>query len=381
MKPRHLFFIFLTAVGVVRSSPARAESISIASVAASTPAVFSVSTSTHPIRAIHVTSWQAGSTKYRRYLANLFEHTMVNAVVIDIKEYQGEVYIPGVTAAQEVRAYVKAMPDLATWLIDLKKRGIYTIARQVVFKDNIMPRKRPTAGVQNYQGELWYDRHHVAWADPYDKEARRYNLLIALQASKLGFDEVQFDYIRFPTDGNLHAIHYPVPHNSASASAALVEFLSQANQLLHPLGTKISIDVFGLTTSDNSGMGIGQLLAPMTEKADYVCPMVYPSHYARGEYGIPYPNSEPYKTVHYGLRDAVKALGPEQARKLRPYLQDFSLGVHYGLKEVRAQLQAAADVGIQDWSLWNPRCVYTVSALTTAPEPRPNSFHVNVSTR
>ncbi|OGR89618.1 MAG: hypothetical protein A2992_02215 [Elusimicrobia bacterium RIFCSPLOWO2_01_FULL_59_12] len=341
---------------------------------------FILTPSTHPIRAIHLTCWNAGSPKYRRWLDNVLNETVINAVVIDVKEFHGEVYLPGAASAKQAGAYVNAVPDLAEWLAELKKRGVYTIARQVVFKDNIMPRKNPSLGVHNHLGELWYDHGHTTWLDPYNKDAWRYNLLIALQASKLGFDEVQFDYIRFPTDGHLQSIRYSVPHNRQAASQALVDFLGQARQLLHPLGTKISIDVFGLTTSDNSGMGIGQRIVPMTEKVDYVCPMVYPSHYYRGEYGLPEPNREPYKTVYYGLKDAVRGLGP-LAQKLRPYLQDFSLGgVRYGPEEVRAQIQAAADVGIQDWSLWNAGGSYTLQALKTAATPGPKPYVIQIST-
>jgi hypothetical protein len=353
--------------------------VSVSSSAVPAPS-YTLTPSTSPIRAIHVTCWQVSSKKYRAYLDRMFKETMVNAVTIDIKEYKGEVYIP-VKMAKEVGAFVNAIPDLPAYLAELKKRGIYTIARQVCFKDDIMPRKRPALSVHNQQGEIWYDKHHNTWLDAHNKEAHRYNLLIALQASEMGFDEIQFDYIRFPTDGNLKAIRYPIAHTRQSASDALVEFLAQAHQLLTPRGTRISIDVFGLTTSDNTGMGIGQLIVPMTEQVDYVCPMVYPSHYAKGEYRIPNPNTEAARTVHHALRDAIKTLGPAQAHKLRPYLQDFSLfGVHYGTKEVRAQIQAAADLGIMDWTLWNPRCVYTLTALQTPPEPPRNNAQVSVST-
>lgn len=339
-----------------------------------------VNPSSHTIRAIHLTCWSAGSKKYRQRLDKFLQSTVVNAVVIDIKEYQGEVYIPGVKWSNEIGAYVNAVPDLEAWVADLKSRGIYTIARQVVYKDNILPRKHKSAGVHNQQGELWFDRHRNTWLDPYNKEARRYNLLIALRASELGFDEVQFDYIRFPTDGNLKMIRYSAPHSRAAASQALVDFLAEAKRLLQPRSTKISIDVFGLTTSDNSGMGIGQQILPMTDQVDYVCPMIYPSHYNRFEYGVPEPNREPYKMVYYALRDAIKALGP-QAHKLRPYLQDFSLfGVRYGTKEVRAQIQAAADNGIQDWSLWNAASNYTQSALETAAQPNPKPPSIKAST-
>jgi hypothetical protein len=334
----------------------------------------SVSSSTvslrKPVHSIHLTAWMAGSKKERKIVDELIAGTLINSVTIDVKEYEGEVYIPGIKATEEVHSYVPAVPDLPQWIAGLKKRGVYTVARIVVFKDNIYPRKRPSTGVHAAGGGLWRDRHHVTWIDPYNHDAWRYINLIALQASKIGFDEVQFDYLRFPTDGKLSQIRFSSPYSKEAASRTLIEFLSQAEQLLHPLGTKVSIDVFGLTTTVNTGMGIGQLMIPMAAKVDYICPMVYPSHYYAGEYGIPNPNKEPYRTVHHSLHDAIKNLGPS-AHKLRPYLQDFSLGVHYGVKEVRAQIQAAADLGIQDWTLWNPRCVYTKQAITSPVTPKP----------
>ena len=125
-----------------------------------------------PVHALHVTAWMAGSKKYRAHLNDLFKTTVINAVVVDIKEYEGEVYIPGVKMAEKAGAYVPAMPDVAAWMADLKRQGIYTVARIVVFKDNIMPRKNKSLAVKNPQGELWFDRHHVTWLDPYNPEAR-----------------------------------------------------------------------------------------------------------------------------------------------------------------------------------------------------------------
>ena len=304
-----------------------------------------VSTSTYkPVHALHVTAWLAGSKKYRAHLNEVFKTTVINTVIIDVKEYEGEVYIPGVPMAEKNGAYVSAMPDIADWVADLKRQGIYTVARIVVFKDNIMPRKNKAMAVKNPQGDLWFDSHKITWLDPFNHEAWKYNTLIALQAAKLGFDEIQFDYIRFPTDGQLSMMRFSKPRTKEAAAAALVEFLRQASQVLHPLGVKISIDVFGLTTSVNSGMGIGQMMGPMTEQVDFVCPMVYPSHYAKGEYGIPNPNDEPYKTIQLGqaMRDALKVLGPANAKKLRPYFQDFSLP-HRGIRYHAAKRSTRSD--------------------------------------
>ncbi len=327
-----------------------------------------------PVHAIHMTISAAACKKFRAALDKMFAETVINAVVVDMKEEDGSVYVPGVKAAERAGAYVRAVPDLADWLGSLKKRGIYTVARIVVFKDNKLPRKDRSLAVRNPQGELWFDRTKTTWLDPYNKEVWRYIHLISLEAAKVGFDEIQYDYIRFPTDGTLASMRFSQPYSRRAASQALIDFLAQARQLIHPMGAKISIDVFGLTTSDNTGMGIGQLIGPMTEQVDFVCPMTYPSHYAKGEYGLANPNDQPYTTVSFAMRDAIKTLGPSNAGKLRPYLQDFSLkgrGIPYRTKEVRGQIQAAADMGILNWTLWNANCRYTWDAIRTPVNPAP----------
>lgn len=320
---------------------------------------------------IHMTGSAASSKKYGEKLKRMIEETVINTVVIDIKEETGFIYIPNVKPAVRIGASQPLRSDWPAYLADLKAQGVYTIARVVVNKDNIFPRKNPHAAVKNAQKEVWYDLTKTTWMDPYSDEAQKYNLLVALEAAKLGFDEIQFDYIRFPTDGSLAMMRFSKPFGRESASAALVEFLKKAKQLLHPMNVRLSIDIFGLTTSDNSGMGIGQRIVPMTEQIDYVSPMVYPSHYNPGEYGLAIPNDAPYKTIAFAMRDAKKALGP-QAHKLRPWIQDFSLkgrGIRYGAKEVREQIQAAADQGVMSWLLWNARCSYTWDAIRTPVTP------------
>jgi hypothetical protein len=319
-----------------------------------------------PIRGIHLTASAAGSKRFRKnHLDPLLNSTVINTVIVDIKEEDGYVYVPGVKMAEEAGAYARDIPDLKEWLADMKRRNVYTIARVVAFKDNKAPRHFPAMGVHRPNGQLWEDRKHMTWLDPYNTQAWRYDMLVALQAAKVGFDEIQFDYIRFPTDGDLKSMKFAKPYSITAASQALSAFLHQVTQLVHPLGAKVSIDVFGLTTSVNTGMGIGQKLPAMAEQVDFVCPMTYPSHYAKGEYGIPNPNDQPYRVIHLAMRDAIRSLGPN-AHKLRPYFQDFSLkgrGIRYGAKEVRDQIQAAADLGVMGFSLWNARSIYTLEAL------------------
>jgi len=333
------------------------------------------------VRGVHLTAWVAGSQKLRQPLEKLIEETELNTLVIDIKEYEGEIYVPGYAKAEQYKTFVSAVPDLPKYIAELKKKKIYLVARIVVFKDSLLPKRRPDLAVKDARGGLWKDRSGLTWLDPYNKENWDYNIGLAERAVKLGFDEIQFDYIRFPSDGNTHNCVYIVRHSSVSADAAIVGFLQEAHKRLKPLGANISIDVFGLTTTVMGDMGIGQKIVEMTRWADFVSPMVYPSHYAKHEYGIPDPNKEPYHTVYLSIESAKKRLPPS---KLRPYLQDFSLGVHYGAKEVREQMQACYDNDVAEWLLWNPRCAYTRAALKAKEfstvydkKPLPSYIHVH----
>ncbi|AKL98607.1 putative glycoside hydrolase [Endomicrobium proavitum] len=316
------------------------------------------------VRGIHLSAFISGPEKHRKAVIELFNSTELNTAVIDIKEIDGKIYIDGVETADANGAYFRAIPNAAQYIQKLKENGVYTVARVVAFRDNTMARKKPSMAVKNPDGSLWTDRKNITWLDPYNKEARDYILEVSTRAAQMGFDEIQFDYIRFPSDGNIKNCRYSNPdHSAAAASKAIVDFLKEAARVLHEQGVKVSIDVFGATTTSDGDMGIGQKIVEMTEHIDYVSPMIYPSHYYKGDLGVANPNKSPYTIVYLAVKSALKTkkIPPE---KFRPWLQDFSLyGVRYGAKEVRAQIQACYDNEIGDWLLWNPACAYTRSAL------------------
>ena len=316
------------------------------------------------VRGIHLTCWGAGSAKQRRELVDRIKGSVINAVVVAIKETDGKVYIPGVEKAYKFGSHENAIPDPEGMLKDFKAAGLYTVARIVVFKDKVVPKVRKDLAVRTPSGDLWRSRNGATWMDPYNREVWDYNLDIAERAAKLGFDEIQFDYIRYPSEGNTALCRYSKPHDRRTATHNLKEFLDYARKRLAPYKVKISADVFGLTTTVKDDMGIGQDIGTLASGADYVYPMMYPSHYYAGEYNLKNPNREPFKVINRGLRDAMGKLGPDYAR-IRPYLQDFSLfGVHYGPSEVRAQLLAARLNLLESWVLWNAGNKYTWSALT-----------------
>lgn len=323
------------------------------------------------VRGIHLSAWGAGSKKIRRDIIARIQTSVINTVVVAVKETDGKVYIPGVELANKYGTYAPAISRPEEMLKDFKDAGLYTVARIVVFKDNIMPLRRGALAVKEPGGGPWRARNGSTWLDPYNKDVWDYTLDVAERAAGLGFDEIQFDYIRYPTEGRTGLCRYAKQHSRANAIANLKDFLIYARGRLKPHKVKISADVFGLTTSSEDDMGIGQDIKVIARYTDYVYPMMYPSHYNPGEYNISDPNGQPYKVIDRGLRDALRRLGPNYV-KLRPFLQDFNMGRHYGPHEVRAQIIATRRNMLESWVLWNAANRYNWAALT------PQSFRAFV---
>ncbi|MDE2141748.1 MAG: putative glycoside hydrolase [Elusimicrobia bacterium] len=347
-------------------------SLSLAAVlAAPSAAQDQAPASTATFRGVHFTGWAAGSTKARLRFRDQMKAAGFNAVVIALKDSDGHEFVHDVPFALKTKAFLNAIPDMPRAVRDFKDAGIYTVARIAVFKDDHLAHARPDLAVHFPDGRIWTNDKGTAWVDPYQKEVWDYVIDVASRAAAAGFDEIQFDYIRFPSDGKTRLCRYSRKDRTpATDSAALHEFLALARARLKPLGVKLSIDTFGLTASVDNGMGIGQRLDRMADEVDYVSPMMYPSHYAKGQYGLRNPNRQPYLTVRQGVKDALERLGgkPEQ---LRPYLQDFSLGVRYTPAHVRAQIRAAEEQGVRGWILWNAQNHYTWSAVQAGPIVKP----------
>jgi len=299
----------------------------------------------------------------------------LNTAVIDVKEVEGDVYLYGAQLDGE-DVFVRAVSEFAKYLIYLKDRGIYTIARIVVFKDNRLAKMRPEWAVKSsshlpkaiemgFDENIWVDNFGHAWADPYNEKVWDYNIDVASRAIQMGFQGVQFDYIRFPSDGLTKFCRYSVRRTTESTINALANFLERAHQRLNPMGAEISMDVFGLAGSYDNDLGIGQRLSRLLDHVDAVSPMMYPSHYGAGEFGIEDPNSAPFEVVDRSVRDTLKMLEGKNVQ-LRPFLQDFSLGVKYTEELVRAQIEAVTGNNVNEWLLWNPRCRYTKNALIPA---------------
>jgi len=266
---------------------------------------------------------------------------------------------------------VRPRYDLVGRLKTLKDRGIYTIARIVSFQDQTLATKRPDLAVRDTRtGGVWKNVQGVAWTSAMKPETWEYNAAIAAEAAQLGFDEIQYDYVRFPTDGATEAMDLGGPNTMEARTDAIANFLKRTREVLRPYGVALSIDIFGIALFDRTDYDrIGQLLEKMAPYVDYISPMVYPSHYIRGALGFDLPNNYPYEIVLGSLQKGADRV-PNPRVMFRPWLQDFSYGpgIDYGPKEVRAQIKATYDFGATSWMLWNAANEYSEGGLL--PEKR-----------
>jgi hypothetical protein len=320
------------------------------------------------IRGIYLNAWTSGSTRRREALITLARRTELNAFVIDIKDATGYVsHDTRVPLAREVGADGEIrIRDLPGLLTRLQEAGIYPIARIVVAKDPILTEGRPDLAIQDSAGGVWLDQDSVRWLNFHDRRVWEYHVALAKEVVDLGFPEVQWDYVRFPDAPEAYLGRAVFPGAGGRTRVDAVRgFLGYSREVLAEEAAVVTADVFGVTTSYRRDVGIGQLWESMIDRADVLLPMVYTSHYWSGSFGFEKPNAYPYEIVRRALRDAQsRSAEVEGAGLTRPWLQDFTLGdPPYDAPEVRAQIQATYDAGIQEWILWNPGSRYTQSAL------------------
>lgn len=320
------------------------------------------------VRGLYVNSWSAGSRRRLAALIALADSTEVNSFVIDIKDASGYVSHPSqVPLARDIGATGEIrIPSLSYLLGKLEEAGIYPIARLVIVKDPLLAEARPDLAVQDTAGGVWVDGKGIVWMNPYQREVWDYHVALAREVASWGFPEIQWDYVRFPDApaSEIGRTHFP-GENGQPKTQAIRGFLAYSRDGLADMGVRVTADVFGVTTSATHDVGIGQVWESFIDVVDVALPMVYPSHYWKGSFGIDTPNAYPYEIVRSALEEALKRSAEMPgAGTTRPWLQDFTLGKPpYGAAEVRAQIQATYDVGINEWILWNPGSRYTAEAL------------------
>ena len=325
----------------------------------------------HAIKAAYLTYYGVGDRGIRNRVLDLATRTELNAVVIDVKGDRGWIlYKTEVEQALAAGAQGPAtLRDFDALMAELKARGIYTIARIVAFKDNILATARPDLAVVDARtGKPWIDNEKLAWVDPFREEVWAYNIAIAQEAVRRGFDEIQFDYVRFPTDGKLSAAKYARPNNRETRLPAIAAFLGRARRELGASGAFLAADLFGYTAFNENDTDIGQRIEELAPHLDYISPMVYPSGYHKGIPGFANPVLVPGKVVHESVRLILKRAEGTVAQ-VRPWLQDFRDYAFdrriFGVSEVQAQIRGSEEAGGSGWMLWNPRNSYTGAALRT----------------
>lgn len=314
-------------------------------------------------RALYLSFYGVGSQALREPALDLIRNSggLLNSVVIDVKGDRGLIaFRTGTALAHEIGAdKAITIPDLPALIKHLHAEGIYAIARIVVFKDEPLASARPDLAVKTSAGTVFHDSENLAWTDPFRSEIRDYNIDIAVEAARAGFDEIQFDYLRFPDAKN---IRFSEPNTMKSRRAAITAFLSDARQRLMPYNVYLAADIFGYVCWNTDDTGIGQSLDDIVPLVDYVSPMLYPSGFTFGIPGYRDPVQHPYEIVRLSLNRAIARTGAAPL-KFRPWLQAFKDYAFdrrtFDNDEMQPQIRAAEEFGSDGWMIWNPRNVYT----------------------
>ena len=314
------------------------------------------------VRALYVNRFAAQSAKKMARLIQIADQTEINALVIDMKDEFGLNYKPSNPAWAKNAGTSGTVRNLPALLDTLRAHKILPIARLVVFKDSVTARLNPDHTIRQPDGSVWRDKKGLAWVNPYDRSIWAYNMGIAEELAQMGFGEIQFDYIRFPEPYKSLPTQVFPGNKGESKPDALAAFLKEANARIDKHGARTTADIFGLTTTVGGPLEIGQWWERVSPNVDVVLPMVYPSHYPRGDLGLAVPNAEPYKVLHISLTRAKQRdekLGIKHAEHVRPWLQAFTLGKPpYGPAELEAQKKGTYDAGYDGWVLWSPGSKY-----------------------
>lgn len=324
-----------------------------------------------PLKALYMTACVAGTSSWRESLKQTIEDTELNAIVVDIKDYSGTVSFPN-NFEKPVYRRGCTVSDLQNFITELHESEIYVIGRISVFQDPAYTALHPELAVKSKAtGYVWKDHKGLSFIDVGARPYWDYIVGISRASYEIGFDELNFDYVRYPSDGDMSDTNFTWTGTSTKA-AMLESFFAYLHDELKPSGVVISADLFGMTTSVTGDMGIGQVLEKALPYFDYVAPMVYPSHYPATWHGFANPAEHPYEVVNIAMMDGrrkeqaldlAQGLATSTPSKLRPWLQDFNLGATYGPDKVEAQIQATYDSGLTSWMIWSAANKYTVTAL------------------
>lgn len=318
------------------------------------------------VKGLYLTAHSAGTPRTVDRIIDLIDRTELNSVIIDIKDYTGKIlYDSNVALVNELKTERNQIGDVRALIQKLHDKDIYVIARQTVFQDPILAERRPEWAIKSKRGKLWHDKKGLTWVDPTRKEVWEYNVAIAEEAIRLGFDEINFDYVRFPLDGNMNDVIYT--NGGKKRYEVMAEFFQFLNTELSDEPAWISIDVFGfaMEKEGDNDMSIGQRLVDAVHDVDYISPMMYPSHYPGGHLGLANPAADPAKVIENGMKKGLPRFKSTRAQ-VRPWLQAFNMGANYTNASstlIRAQIDAVEKYSDAGWMLWNASNKYSEVGL------------------
>ena len=319
-------------------------------------------------KALYLSYWAVSLEKNINRILKLIDETEANTVVIDTKsEYGHLAYKGNVALAKKIGAYKRTtIKNIDKLITRLKAKGIYLIARHSVFKDNLLAKKRPNFAIKTKQDKVWINREKLAWSDPFVDEVHKYNVELAKEIASKGFDEINFDYIRFPGKARLK---YKLDNNEKNRVNAISSFLKLAKEELKPYNIFISADTFGYACWNSNDIKIGHSLKEMEKYVDYIAPMLYPSGFHTGIANAKNPMEKPYEIINHSLKEAKRRFKIASVR-FRPWLQSFKDYAfdrrHFGAKELRAQINASEDFGSNGWMLWNSGSKFSKKGLKSS---------------
>jgi hypothetical protein len=322
-------------------------------------------------KGIYMSQCIAATPTLRSKLIQLVNETELNAIVVDVKDYSGGLaFDNGAEIFKDKLSKECFVNDMEALVEELHRNGIYTIARITVFQDPLMSKQKPEIAIKKNSDKavVWRDRKGISFIDPGSREMWDYIRAVAVASYEIGFDEVNFDYVRYPSDGDMEDIYFPLSHDVVDSdpewgkSYVMKSFFSYIGNEMKKRGIPSSVDIFGMTTTNSDDLNIGQVLEDVVPYFDYVSPMVYPSHYPPNFIGISNPAAKPYEVIRYSMGEAFRRASTT-AWKFRPWLQDFDLGATYTAQMVKDQIQATYDSGFNSWFLWDASNKYTKEAL------------------
>ena len=321
------------------------------------------------VKALYLTFWGASnSSKTLKRVLNIIDTTEVNAVVVDVKnEYGSTSFWTGFKQANSYGAHKKRTNrDIAKFIKMMKDRNIYTIARIVTFKDELQASNNPDYAIKKVDGSIWRNHDNMAWVDPFDQRSHEYTIRIAEEAAKVGYDEINFDYIRFPAKSGLV---FSKENNVKNRKMAIEDFLQLAQKRLRRYGVFISVDTYGNICWSKDDNNIGQTVTSLAKYADYLAPMLYPSGFSRGSFHFEYPSEHPYAVIYRSVKNTKDRI---DTKRVRPWLQYFKDYAHkrrpYQKFEVTEQMRATEDVNTSGWMMWSPSSKYHQNYFTPTPK-------------